>query len=61
MPRSSSIFGRVNANGRAIAPGHPLVALDTRLAATPVRELELIDGQYELQVMCEGGGWPTHS
>ena len=51
-----TLIDRVNVNGGAIALGHPLGASGTRLTATLVNELERIDGQYGLQVMCEGGG-----
>ena len=47
---------RVNANGGAIALGHPLGASGTKLAATLVNELERTSGRYGLQTMCEGGG-----
>jgi len=47
---------RVNANGGAIALGHPLGASGTKLAATLLNELERTSGRYGLQTMCEGGG-----
>ena len=47
---------KVNANGGAIALGHPLGASGTKLMATLLNELERTDGKYGLQVMCEGGG-----
>jgi acetyl-CoA acyltransferase len=47
---------RVNANGGAIALGHPLGASGTKLAATLVNELERTSGRFGLQTMCEGGG-----
>jgi acetyl-CoA acetyltransferase family protein len=47
---------RVNANGGAIALGHPLGASGTRLLTTLVCELERSGGRYGLQTMCEGGG-----
>ena len=55
-PNDSRLIDRVNVNGGAIALGHPLGASGTRLTATLVNELERIEGQYGLQVMCEGGG-----
>ena len=47
---------KVNANGGAIALGHPLGASGTRLMATLLNELERTGGRYGLQTMCEGGG-----
>jgi acetyl-CoA C-acetyltransferase len=47
---------RVNANGGAIALGHPLGATGTRLMSTLLNELERTRGRYGLQTMCEGGG-----
>jgi acetyl-CoA acyltransferase len=47
---------KVNANGGAIALGHPLGASGTKLMATLLNELERAEGKYGLQVMCEGGG-----
>ena len=47
---------KVNANGGAIALGHPLGASGTKLMATLLNELERSEGKYGLQVMCEGGG-----
>ncbi len=49
-------MGRVNANGGAIALGHPLGASGTKLLSTLVCELERTGGRYGLQTMCEGGG-----
>jgi acetyl-CoA acetyltransferase family protein len=49
-------MSRVNANGGAIALGHPLGASGTRLLATLVNELERTGGRFGLQTMCEGGG-----
>ncbi|MGA0863578.1 MAG: thiolase family protein [Ilumatobacteraceae bacterium] len=49
-------MSKVNANGGAIALGHPLGASGTRLLATLVNELERTGGRYGLQTMCEGGG-----
>ncbi|HEY4334227.1 MAG TPA: thiolase family protein [Ilumatobacteraceae bacterium] len=47
---------RVNANGGAIALGHPLGCSGARLTATLLNELERTGGRYGLQTMCEGGG-----
>ena len=46
----------VNANGGAIALGHPLGASGAKLMATLLNELERTDGRYGLLTMCEGGG-----
>jgi acetyl-CoA C-acetyltransferase len=50
---------RVNANGGAIALGHPVGATGARLVTTALHELERIDGQYALVTMCCGGGLGT--
>ncbi len=50
------LIDRVNVNGGAIALGHPLGASGARLTCTLLNELERTDGEYGLQVMCEGGG-----
>ncbi|MDP3854918.1 acetyl-CoA C-acetyltransferase [Phenylobacterium sp.] len=47
---------KVNANGGAIALGHPLGASGTKLMATLLNGLEARGGKYGLQTMCEGGG-----
>ncbi|MFF3337349.1 acetyl-CoA C-acetyltransferase [Streptomyces flavidovirens] len=47
---------RVNVNGGAIALGHPLGATGVRLMTTLLHELELTQGRFGLQTMCEGGG-----
>ena len=47
---------RLNAQGGAIALGHPLGASGTRLATTLVHALQRSGGRYGLQTMCEGGG-----
>jgi acetyl-CoA C-acetyltransferase len=47
---------KVNANGGAIALGHPLGATGVRLMTTLLNELERTGGRYGLQTMCEGGG-----
>jgi acetyl-CoA C-acetyltransferase len=46
----------VNANGGAIALGHPIGATGTRLMATLLSELERKNGRWGLQTICEGGG-----
>jgi acetyl-CoA C-acetyltransferase len=47
---------RLNAEGGAIALGHPLGASGTRLATTLIHALQRSGGRYGLQTMCEGGG-----
>ncbi|MEX1007440.1 MAG: thiolase family protein [Acidimicrobiia bacterium] len=47
---------RVNANGGAIALGHPLGCSGARLMTTLLHELERTGGRFGLQTMCEGGG-----
>jgi acetyl-CoA C-acetyltransferase len=47
---------RVNANGGAIALGHPLGASGARLATTAVNQLHRIGGRYALCTMCIGVG-----
>ncbi|MFD4762782.1 acetyl-CoA C-acetyltransferase [Streptomyces sp. NPDC058439] len=47
---------KVNANGGAIALGHPLGATGTKLMTTLLHELDRTGGRYGLQTMCEGGG-----
>ncbi len=49
-------LSKVNANGGAIALGHPLGASGAKLMSTLVNELERTDGRYGLLTMCEGGG-----
>jgi acetyl-CoA acyltransferase len=49
-------MARVNANGGAIALGHPLGCSGAKLMATLLNELERTGGRYGLQTMCEGGG-----
>ncbi len=46
----------VNANGGAIALGHPLGASGGKLTATLLNELERTNGRWGLLTMCEGGG-----
>ena len=47
---------RVNANGGAIALGHPLGASGARLATTAVNQLHRTNGRYALCTMCIGVG-----
>jgi 3-oxoadipyl-CoA thiolase len=47
---------RVNANGGAIALGHPLGASGARLATTAVNQLHKTGGRYALCTMCIGVG-----
>ncbi|MFG3690168.1 hypothetical protein [Micromonospora sp. NPDC047740] len=47
---------KVNADGGAIALGHPLGASGARLATTLLHVLERTGGRYGLQTMCEVGG-----
>ena len=47
---------RVNANGGAIAVGHPLGASGGRLVLTALRQLEATNGRYGLITMCIGIG-----
>lgn len=47
---------RTNANGGAIALGHPLGASGARLMTSLLNQLEHSGGRYGLQTMCEGGG-----
>ncbi len=46
----------VNANGGAIALGHPLGMSGARLAGTLMRQLEVAGGRYGLATMCVGVG-----
>jgi len=46
----------VNANGGAIALGHPLGASGARLVLTAVRELQRRGGRYAIATMCIGVG-----
>ncbi|MBZ5487793.1 3-oxoadipyl-CoA thiolase [Halomonas aquamarina] len=52
----SSDDSRLNANGGAIAIGHPLGASGARLALTALRHLEASGGRYALVTMCIGVG-----
>jgi acetyl-CoA acetyltransferase len=47
---------RVNANGGAIALGHPLGMSGARLALTAARQLQRSGGRYALCTMCIGVG-----
>ncbi|MGZ8273934.1 MAG: acetyl-CoA C-acetyltransferase [Burkholderiaceae bacterium] len=47
---------KLNAQGGAIALGHPLGASGTKLATTLLHALRRRRGRYGLQTMCEGGG-----
>ena len=47
---------RTNADGGAIAIGHPLGASGARLVATALNQLEAIGGRYALCTMCIGVG-----
>ncbi|HEY5681725.1 MAG TPA: steroid 3-ketoacyl-CoA thiolase [Pseudomonadales bacterium] len=50
---------RVNANGGAIALGHPTGSTGARLITTALHELERSGGRYGLIAMCCGGGLGT--
>ncbi len=50
---------RVNANGGAIALGHPVGATGSRLVTTALHELERTDGSTALISMCAGGALAT--
>jgi acetyl-CoA acyltransferase len=52
-------MARVNANGGAIALGHPLGASGARLMTTLLHRLEHSGGRYGLQTMCIGWGMAT--
>lgn len=47
---------KVNANGGAVAIGHPVGASGGRLVATLLNGLEETDGRYGLATLCIGGG-----
>ena len=49
-------YERVNANGGAIAIGHPLGATGARLMTNLVHEMKRKNLKYGLQAICEGGG-----
>ncbi len=48
--------GRINANGGAIALGHPLGCTGAKLTATALHELKRRGGKYALVTMCIGTG-----
>lgn len=48
--------GKTNANGGAIALGHPLGGSGARLMTTLLHHMRRNDIKYGLQTMCEGGG-----
>ena len=48
--------GRINANGGAIALGHPLGCTGAKLAATALHELQRREGRYAMVTMCIGTG-----
>jgi acetyl-CoA C-acetyltransferase len=50
---------RVNANGGAIALGHPVGATGSRLITTALHELERSDSSTALVSMCAGGALAT--
>jgi acetyl-CoA acyltransferase len=52
-------MSKVNANGGAIATGHPLGATGAILMTKMVHELERSGGRYGLQTMCIGHGMAT--
>lgn len=47
---------RINANGGAVALGHPLGCTGAKLAATALHELKRRDGKYAMVTMCIGTG-----
>ena len=47
---------RINANGGAIALGHPLGCTGAKLAATALHELKRREGKYAMVTMCIGTG-----
>ncbi|MBI5880256.1 MAG: thiolase family protein [Chloroflexi bacterium] len=52
-------MAKVNANGGAIALGHPLGASGARIMTTLLHRLERSGGRYGLQTMCIGWGMAT--
>ena len=48
--------GRINANGGAIALGHPLGCTGAKLATTALHELQRREGRYAMVTMCIGTG-----
>ena len=47
---------RINANGGAIALGHPLGCTGAKLTATALHELKRRGGKYAMVTMCVGTG-----
>ena len=47
---------RLNANGGAIALGHPLGCSGAKLTATALHELRRRNGRYAVVTMCVGTG-----
>jgi acetyl-CoA acetyltransferase len=52
-------MSKVNANGGAIALGHPLGASGARIMSTLLNRLEQSGGRFGLQTMCIGWGMAT--
>ncbi len=52
---------RVNANGGAVALGHPLGCTGARIMTTLIHELQRTGGRYGLEVICIGWGQATAS
>src|ERR1700722_7384645 len=48
--------GKVNPNGGAIGPGHPLGCPGRKLAASVNREMKRRSARYGMVTMCDGGG-----
>src|ERR1051326_9040928 len=49
-------INKINANGGAVALGHPLGCTGAKLTATLLRELKRRNGKYGIVTMCIGGG-----
>src|SRR3954468_17316414 len=49
-------FDKVNVNGGAVAPGHPIGASGGRIVATLLHELRRREGRFGLATLCLGGG-----
>jgi len=47
---------RINANGGAIALGHPLGCTGAKLTATLLQEMKRRKARYGMVTMCVGGG-----
>lgn len=56
LAETGADINRMNANGGAIAIGHPLGASGARLMTTLVHHMRDNGIRYGLQTMCEGGG-----